>query len=330
MWIAVASSAFVHGVAATALLGVAWNFRYRDTPLTDVPGTPAVASELAIEPVEPTPPAGEPAPPSPPVPSPIPPRDPAPVLPSEFAQREIPATSAPTVVPMNASEPRTTITRSSGAGTPSVAASPATSTPPATISFAGVEAPRARSVVYVIDASGPMVSSWKWIQSELARSIRQLDESQRFQVVVSRASPGASGTSAVLFPARGLRALVPCTAPNKLLLVQWLQETTPGGRSDLLPGLRTAIELEPELVFVLTRSIKRSGPDAAWGAGKDATLRALEKINPRSQVTGQRAVVIKTIQLLEDDPTGTLQAIAEQHGDGAGSYRVITQKELKD
>jgi hypothetical protein len=39
-------------------------------------------------------------------------------------------------------------------------------------------------------------------------------------------------------------------------------------------------------------------------------------------------VVIKTIQFLEEDPTGVMRAIAERHGDGPGSYRVLTPRDL--
>ena len=43
---------------------------------------------------------------------------------------------------------------------------------------------------------------------------------------------------------------------------------------------------------------------------------------------GQRRTVIKAIQFLEEDPTGTMQAIGEDHGDGPGSYAVLTLKAL--
>jgi hypothetical protein len=34
-------------------------------------------------------------------------------------------------------------------------------------------------------------------------------------------------------------------------------------------------------------------------------------------------VVIKALQFIEDDPTGTMRAIADLHGDGEGSYRIV-------
>ena len=111
----------------------------------------------------------------------------------------------------------------------------------------------------------------------------------------------------------------------KLELVPWLRDIHPSGRADPLAGLRAAVSLAPDIVFVLTRSIKRSaGFDAQ--AYTQQVLMNLDVLNPRS-VFGTRPAVIKTIQFLDEDPTGLMQAIAGEHGDGAGSYRVITRVE---
>ena len=47
-----------------------------------------------------------------------------------------------------------------------------------------------------------------------------------------------------------------------------------------------------------------------------------------SDQDGRRRVVIKAIQFLEPDPTGTMPLIGEQHGDGPGSYSVLTLQAL--
>jgi len=53
----------------------------------------------------------------------------------------------------------------------------------------------------------------------------------------------------------------------------------------------------------------------------------LDRLNPRG-LNGQRRATIKAIQFLEEDPTGTMQAIGEEHGDGPGSYTVLTLRAL--
>ena len=82
----------------------------------------------------------------------------------------------------------------------------------------------------------------------------------------------------------------------------------------------------PDLVFVLTRSINRSVGFDAEANNRDV-LDALESINPVN-ASGRRPARIKTIQFLDDDPTGLLQEIAERHGDGAGSYRLVGRTEV--
>jgi hypothetical protein len=192
-------------------------------------------------------------------------------------------------------------------------------------------------VVYVVDASGAMVTNIKWIKDELQRSIAALAPTQQFQVVLFRDRTGTTGEG--LFEifrsdpdAPG--ALMPATASNKQALAAWLAEIQPTGRSNPVDGLRRALALRPDAVFLLSRGIRRTGgreddpPGGLWGRGAEVILAELEGLNPRLRDGGPRTVVIKTIQFLEEDPTGVMRAIAERHGDGTGSYRVVTPQDL--
>lgn len=187
------------------------------------------------------------------------------------------------------------------------------------VSFAGVESRRAARVVYVIDGSGVMASSLPFVKEELVRSVAKLGAGQSFQVIASRVGKvGSAGTEYF----RGA-TLVSAGGKEKQELARWLATVEPGGRSDPLAGLSAALALKPDLVLLLTRSIRRSGKGAEWGAGNAATLAELERLNPVDAGTGRRGAVIKAVQFVEEDPTGLLRAIAEAHGDGEGSYRVV-------
>lgn len=201
--------------------------------------------------------------------------------------------------------------------------------------FAGLGARRAESVVYVVDASGAMVSSLKFILAELDRSVRGLSSAQRFAVVLFR-DRADTGAHFELFVPPGSDpsrvTLAQANATNKAALARWLLTVRPTGRSNPLDGLRCGLTFKPDVIFLLSRSIHRSAGDptkdpGVWGNGKDATLAELERLNSKG-LSGQRRVVIKAIQFLEDDPTGTMQAIADEHGDGPGSYSVLTLKAL--
>lgn len=210
--------------------------------------------------------------------------------------------------------------------------------------FAGMGAKRAAAVVYVVDASGAMVSSLKFVLAELERSIRNLSSAQKFQVVLFRERTTDEGVSLyeVFSPRPGEDArLLSATPANKAALREWLKTIIPTGRSNPLDGLRRGLSLDPDAVFLLSRSIRRSGGTAndgtgvaaigqgaggVWGRGKAEILAELDRLNPKR--ANQRRSVIKALQFLEEDPTGTMQAIGDEHGDGPGSYSVVTLQAL--
>lgn len=267
---------------------------------------------------------------------------------------------------------------------------PATTTS-ARVTFAGAGASGAESVVYAVDASGPMVTSLPLVLAELRRSVASLGENQRFSVVLFREGTTGSATASTgvgngtlahseVFSAQ----LVEATIENKRALDAWLTSVQPGGRSNPLVGLELALGLKPQVIFLFSRSLERSG-GGVWGQGLWATLDRLEELNPPlagasdasagganaggpntsphtdglsdmvlpESVLEQvpRAVQIQTIAFLDDDPTGTMQAIARRHGprrgwnnhsrdgsgvtayvdaahaDGAAGYRVVRRSE---
>ncbi|MFM9995045.1 MAG: hypothetical protein ACKVU4_04500 [Phycisphaerales bacterium] len=203
--------------------------------------------------------------------------------------------------------------------------------------FAGLGTKRARSVVYVVDASGAMVTNFKWIKDELLKSVVALSPTQRFQVVLfrDRTGTGDTGTFEVFLPEGGEPRLLPASGGNKSAFARWIAGVEPAGRSNPLDGLRRGLALEPDVMFVLSRGIRRTGggpgdepSGGLWGHGAEAILAELDRLNPTLRDNGPRMVAIKTIQFLEEDPTGIMRAIAERHGDGEGSYRVVTLRDL--
>ncbi|MEO1008389.1 MAG: hypothetical protein AAFX79_07465 [Planctomycetota bacterium] len=206
-------------------------------------------------------------------------------------------------------------------------------------SFAGVQAERARRVIYAVDASGAMVTSLPFVLDELERSVAALAPDQSFQVVLFGLRPGdaARGPGGAVgvrvFPSDGPG---PATTERKLALARWLADIAASGRSNPLDGLLAALAGEPDVVFLLSRSIRRGTPQGgrgSWGRGRRAILDELERANPvRRSIFGPpgRDVQIKCVQFLEEDPTGIMRAIAEIHGGGPGSYKLLFESELRD
>ncbi len=191
------------------------------------------------------------------------------------------------------------------------------------VKFAGLGSSNARSVVYVVDASGPMVSTLPEVIAELVRSVSRLSAGQRFGVVLFRLKDDGTETESFM------PVLMRATPQAKKEVREWLLALTPSGRSNPLSGLRVALEMRPDAVFLLSRGIERSG-GGLWELGLDATMEELDRLNPAEEHTGMRAVVIKTIQFLDEDPTGTMQRIGQVHGHGVSpagralpGYRVV-------
>lgn len=280
-------------------------------PLTDIAIAPAAPAPHAVAAPEPPPavPSGNAAP-------------------AAAAPGPTPTLQAPGIEAMRAPAPA--LAQPQSAAT-SVAIEPA---PQArSVSFAGVSAQAAERVVYVVDASGSMVSSYAFVRARLAHSISQLSPTQRFQVILVRGTPDAGADVQMLPPEPNNKdPLVRALPSVRESAIAWLRDVVVGGRSDPVAGLQKALSIEPrpDVVFFLARGFKRSGPNSEWGDGVDAALASLDRLNPRARRSGLRPVVIKTIQFLDDDPTGLMRAIADAHGDGPGSFRVLTDDDLAD
>ncbi|MBX3388447.1 MAG: hypothetical protein KF691_03215 [Phycisphaeraceae bacterium] len=192
--------------------------------------------------------------------------------------------------------------------------------------FAGVNVRKATRIVYAVDVSGAMAACLDSVLLELRRSIGRLDSEQRFQIVFFRQELNGEQRAVAIDDYGGKASLLGASVENKRRVDQLLRSARPLGRSAPLAGLKRSLEFAPDVVFLLTSNIRRSDQ----GAGADAKiLRALDDLNPISRVSGRRPVVIKTLQFVEDDPTGLMQAIAAAHGDGPGSYVQLKVSEIE-
>jgi len=198
---------------------------------------------------------------------------------------------------------------------------PRSASPP-TVSFAGVQTRAARKVVYVVDGSGATANSFAYLQTQLLRSIDRLSPTQRFQVVLFRS---IDDQEYVLAPINN-RRLARATPQNKQRVTDWLSTISSRGRSNPVVGLHEALKLKPDLILLITRSIQRT--EMGWAQGQQQILAELNRLNPPSATTGKRATAIKAIQLLDEDPTGIMNAIGTLHGDGSDDYRVVTYDDL--
>lgn len=203
------------------------------------------------------------------------------------------------------------------------------------VRFAGLGASNAEQVVYVLDASGSMVAALPLVMNELEQSLRRLDPTQRFQVVVYQ---GGSYLSAP-HPEDGAQAvpttrLIRARAEYVDAVIRWMRSTvSPKGVGDPMPGLEVALALRPDAVFWLAYRLPGVGE---FKQSKETMLARLDALNPSNPRSGRRAITIKTIQFIDPDPTGIVEAVGRLHG-GAGAsgsnagdsgYRFYSREDL--
>ena len=210
--------------------------------------------------------------------------------------------------------------------------------PAAPATFAGVRADRERagSVVFLIDTSGPMAACLPFVTEELARSIERLHPSQRFAVLSVSAPPGEPARVRAPPGLAPRPALALATPAHKAAARDWLATLQPAGRSELAPGLLAALDLRPDAVLVLSRTIERTNDPEAAARARRELLEPLDRRNPRDARTGRRAISIAAVQFIDDDPLGLLPALGAAHanrdapapGERSPGYTRLTVEDL--
>jgi outer membrane biosynthesis protein TonB len=346
--LAIAASLVVHA-AGLAALSVAELRAPRAARVTDAPGNERHAPTLlAMAPVVTQPPKPETKPEPQPKPEPKPTPPPEPPKPIE----PLPVATSALDEPTKPVEPSPVLPRARPVESAQPAAAPPPPPPvqpvappaPPPVTYAGsADSTRARDVIYVLDASGAMLPSLAFAKAELQRSIARLEPSQRFQVIIARRFADAATLDR--YPPTPQSA----SAGAKAKVGVFLESVQAGGRAAPLDALRDALSHKPDLILLLTANFRRSGPASSDPWHSDTlpsaqlqrevatdiapTLAELDSLNPLrdgilSSGPAQRASVIKAVQFVDEDPTGLLPEIAQRHGDGPGSYRVLTLDEI--
>ncbi|MHC4089526.1 MAG: VWA domain-containing protein [Planctomycetota bacterium] len=107
----------------------------------------------------------------------------------------------------------------------------------------GKRARGARRIVYVVDRSGSMLTTFEAVRRELRSSIGKLRRSQRFHVIFFNAGEPLENRP---------KKLVPATASQKKELLEFLDAIQPERGTDPIPAMRRAFAVKPDLIYFLT------------------------------------------------------------------------------
>lgn len=172
----------------------------------------------------------------------------------------------------------------------------------------------ARTLIYLVDASGSLIDVLPFVMTELKRSINELSDKQRFTIIFFQ------GNEAIEVSPVGLKS---ATVENKQKVALWLDASpvTPSGLANPASALARSLQYKPDLLFLLADNIIGSGRT------ENDQRRLLEEID-RANVHHTK---INTIQFLYKDKLesdrgkSTLELIAERTG---GVYKFMSETEL--
>lgn len=179
----------------------------------------------------------------------------------------------------------------------------------------GIQGGNARTLVYLVDASGSLADTLPFVLDELRSSIRKLVPEQRFTVIFFQRNEAIE----VPRPHMGLKK---ATEETKRAVIDWIDpqanNIVPGGASNPEAALERGLQLRPDLMFIISDNITGQGQYAV------DQHQLLSLIGQTKQRRGA-STMINTIQFLYPDPLGTLKKIAQAHG---GKYKFVGPQRL--
>ncbi|MCH2134017.1 MAG: VWA domain-containing protein [Phycisphaerales bacterium] len=194
-------------------------------------------------------------------------------------------------------------------------------------SFAGVRMTNARSIVYVIDASGSMTTWLPLVLRALRRSLDRLDAAQRYAVFFFQ-----GGDVVAVPPAGRLQPATPRAINETMAWTSRGANLIPGRGSDPTAALEAALQMEPDVIFLLSEGLAGAG---ASTIDETRLMERLDELNPIADaVTGNRWTRIQCIQVggEQDETTGertVMRRIADRHG-GPEAWTFLGRSDLDE
>jgi len=158
----------------------------------------------------------------------------------------------------------------------------------------------AYSVIYVVDVSPSMLPFFDPLKRELGSSLGELQPMQKFHVIFFSSGEPIEG------PAKGLTW---ASDRNKRTYIEFVDQVQTDIKTDPRWAVRRALELNPDLVYLLTDGVfdeKLADQIIEWSKARQIKINTLAYVNERGAFL--------------------LRKIAEQTG---GVYRFVAETELK-
>jgi hypothetical protein len=163
----------------------------------------------------------------------------------------------------------------------------------------GRQARGARRIVYVVDRSGSMMTTFDAVRQEMRRSVNGLRRSQKFHVICFNAGPPLENKP---------RKLVPATSRHRGRLFEFLDTIQAEGSTDPIPAMERAFQVRPDLIYFLT--------DGDFDPALVERLRVLNR---------EEKVRIFTIAYVSEGGRILLEQIARENN---GDFRFVSEHDI--
>jgi hypothetical protein len=165
-----------------------------------------------------------------------------------------------------------------------------------------------RKIVYLVDASGSMLSVFPRVKQELMISISHLQPIQAFNVIVFH-------EDAADLAAMSKGGLLMANPDNKIAAGKFVDDQRAASGTDPVPAIKLAFAQKPDLIYVLTDGFDNVD-------SFQAIIDLFKNLNP-NKATKVNAIMLKS----RDDPDleRVLQKITD---DAGGTFKIIDEKDL--
>jgi hypothetical protein len=163
---------------------------------------------------------------------------------------------------------------------------------------------RAQSIVYVLDRSGSMSSTFDLLARELKRAVGTLEPDQLFNVIWFNEGPAAVWST----------HLREATLENKRAAFAEIGRIVPDGQTEPANAIRKGLAYDPDVLFLLS--------DGDFGEENQNIIRLIADRNR------DKRTIINTILFVDDsmgDGERVLRTIAEMN---RGTYKHVTEEEI--
>ncbi|MFM8219980.1 MAG: VWA domain-containing protein, partial [Planctomycetaceae bacterium] len=156
-----------------------------------------------------------------------------------------------------------------------------------------------KTFVYVVDMSGSMYGPrFERAKTELCSSLNKLKPQQKFYVYFF------SDRTLPMMSPRPPRGLLAASKSNREKATRWVRSREPGGLTNPLPALRQALDMRPEVIFLLT----------------DGEVDNPTELKEQIRKLNKSKTTIHTLAFESEEGEETLKAIAAEHN---GTYRFV-------